>query len=139
MSDFSAAERFVRRFLRTYEAHNLQKLWGFYSAECRFPVLDRFGIEQSWANYKTFMTTFLEAFPDVHHHIEKVVVDGSSVWALYTVTGTHRGSIRGVQPTGKQVRYSMVAMYQISDDRIVEADLVADDLRMLRQLGALPA
>jgi predicted ester cyclase len=59
------------------------------------------------------------------------------VWVLYTVTGTHLGPIRGVQPTGKRVGYSIVAMHQIAE--ATRADLVSDDLRMMRQLGALPA
>jgi predicted ester cyclase len=76
--------------------------------------------------------------PDVHHHIERVVADGRNVWALYTMTGTHAGPIRGVPPTGKGVRYAIVAMYQIDGGVITEADFVSDDLRMMRQLGALP-
>ncbi len=84
------------------------------------------------------MTTFIDAFPDIHHSIEKVVADGQNVWALYTMTGTHRGPIRGLLPTGKQVRYPIVAMYQVANGLISEADFVSDDLLMMRQLGAVP-
>ncbi|MEJ3653256.1 ester cyclase [Actinomycetes bacterium KLBMP 9759] len=132
-----AAERFLRRFLDTYEARDLDGLWAFYAVDCRFAVLERFGIEPSWAAYKTFMTTFIDAFPDLHHHIDRIVCNGDDVWALYTVTGTHSGPLRGVQPTGKRVEYSIVAMYQVVDGLITRADFVADDLRMLRQLGAV--
>jgi len=137
MTSTETAERFLRRFLDTYEAHDLDGLWNFYSHDCRFPVLERFGIDPTWDNYKIFMTTFIDAFPDIHHHIDKVVTDGESVWALYTMTGTHRGPIRGVQPTGKRVRYPIVAMYQVVGSVITEADFVSDDLRMMHQLGAL--
>jgi predicted ester cyclase len=61
------------------------------------------------------------------------------VWALYTMTGTHLGPLRGIQPTGRTVRYSIVAMYRIADVLIVEADFVSEVLRMMRQLGQLPA
>ena len=131
-------ERFLRRFLDTYERRDLDALWSFYGEDCRFPVLERFGIEASWENYKRFMTAFIDAFPDVHHHIEKLVTDGENVWALYTMTGTHRGPLRGMQPTGRTVRYSIVAMYRIADGLIVEADFVSEELRMMRQLGQLP-
>ncbi len=30
--------QFLRRFLDTYEAHDLDGLWSFYSQDCRFPV-----------------------------------------------------------------------------------------------------
>jgi len=82
--------RFIRRFLDTYEAHDLDRLWTFYSKDCSFPVLEHFGMEPSWERYKTFMATFIDAYPDVHHSIDKLVTDGDNIWALYTVTGTHR-------------------------------------------------
>jgi predicted ester cyclase len=43
-----------------------------------------------------------------------------------------------MEPTGKQVRYPIVAMYRVARGLITEADFVSDDLRMMRQLGALP-
>jgi len=137
MTDETAGH-FIRRFLDTYEEHDLDTLWTFYSPDCRFPVLERFDIEPSWENYKVFMETFIDAFPDVHHTIEKLMTDGDSIWALYTMTGTHLGPVRGVQPTGKQVRYPLVAMYRVADGLITEADLVSDGLRMMRQIGGAP-
>ncbi len=138
MTPTEAPQRFLRRFLDIYEARDLDRLWTFYSPSCRFPVLARFGIEPDWEHYQRFMTTFIDAFPDIHHSIEKVVADGQNVWALYTMTGTHRGPIRGLLPTGKQVRYPIVAMYQVANGLISEADFVSDDLLMMRQLGAVP-
>jgi len=80
MTDETAGH-FIRRFLDTYEEHDLDTLWTFYSPDCRFPVLERFDIEPSWENYKVFMETFIDAFPDVHHTIEKLMTDGDSIWA----------------------------------------------------------
>ncbi len=131
--------RFIRDFLDTYERHDLAALWTFYSPECSFPILERFGIEPSWENYKGFMETFINAFPDVHHTIENLVSDGDRIWAVYTMTGTHRGPLRGIPATGKQVRYPIVAMYRVANGLITEADFVSDDLRMMRQIGALPS
>lgn len=95
---------FLRRILDTYENHDLDSLWTFYHPDCYFPVLERFEIEPTWANYKVFMQNFIEAFPDLHHTIVNVVSDHDNIWALYTVTGTHRGPLRGVAPTGQKVR-----------------------------------
>jgi steroid delta-isomerase-like uncharacterized protein len=139
MSDERPMYDFIRRFLDTYERHDLDTLWTFYHPDCRFTVLSRFGIDPTWDNYKAFMTTFINAFPDIHHTIEKLVIDGPDVWALYTMAGTHRGPLRGVEPTGRKVRYPIVAMYQVDGEQITEADFVSDDLRMMRQLGAIPS
>lgn len=53
-----SAEAFIRRFLDTYESHDLDRTWAFYSADCRFPALERFGVDPTWDNYKAFMTRF---------------------------------------------------------------------------------
>ena len=137
MTPSEAAERILRRFLDTYEAHDLDELWTFYSHDCQFPVLERFGIDPTWDRYKAFMATFISAFPDVHHRIDKVVAAEGNVWALYTMTGTHLGPIRGVHPTGRRVRYPIVAMYRFAGGLITEADFISDDLRMMRQLGVI--
>ncbi len=54
------------------------------------------------------------------------------------MTSTHLGPIRGIEPTGRHVAYPIVAMYRLGGELIMEADFVSDDLRMMRQLGALP-
>ncbi len=41
MTPSESAEQFLRRFLDTYEAHDLDGLWSFYSQAGRFPVLER--------------------------------------------------------------------------------------------------
>lgn len=76
--------------------------------------------------------------PDIHHTIEKILADGDNIWALYTMTGTHQRPPRGVEATSRQVRYPIVATYQAARELITEADIVADELRLIRQLGALP-
>lgn len=83
------------------------------------------------------MTAFINAFADIHHTIETCHRRRQHL-GLYTMTGVHRGPLRGLEPTGKQVRYPIVATYRVDDGRIMEADFVSDDLRMMRQLGALP-
>lgn len=125
----------IESFLRTYEAGDFDRLWTFYAEDCDYAVLERFGLEKSRERYRTFMQTFLAAFPDVHHDIQDIMAEDDRVWALYTVTGTHRGPLRGMEPTGKSVSYPIVGMYRVRDNKIVKADFVSDDLRMMRQLG----
>ena len=54
------------------------------------------------------------------------------------MTGAYLGPICGGQPTGKRVQYPIGAMYRLAGSFITAADFVSDDLRIMRQLGALP-
>ena len=128
----------IRRFITAFEKHDLDAVWVNFDSQCRFPVLTRFGIEPTFENYRHFITSFIEALPDVHHTIEEMVAEEERVWVHYTIRGTHEGLLRNVPATHKQISYSLIAMYRVANGKIVEADFQSDDLSLLRQLDALP-
>jgi len=79
------------------------------------------------------------ALPDLHYRIEDVVIGESSVAVRATMTGTHRGDLFGLPPTGRSVRVTQMTFEHFRDDKIIEHHRLTDDLSMLRQLGVLPS
>ncbi len=49
-----------------------------------------------------FVREFREAFPDFHDTIDDQVAEGDKVVTRFTSTGTHRGTLMGLQPTNKR-------------------------------------
>lgn len=130
----------VRQFIAACNKHDdVDAILASIDPHGSFPVLAKFGIDPTFENYRTFMASFLKALPDVHHTIEEMVAEDERVWAKYIIRGTHEGLFRGVPATHKQLSWSLIAMYRVTNGRIVEADFQSDDLSLLRQLGALPA
>ncbi|QBD74486.1 hypothetical protein EPA93_00140 [Ktedonosporobacter rubrisoli] len=127
----------IRHLITAYERHDLETFWRGIDPQGNFPVLKRFGIDPTYANYHSFMTAFLEALPDVHHTFEDMVAEGERVWVSYTIWGTHEGMLRNVPATHKPVTYSLIAMYRFAHGKIVEADFLADNLSLLQQLGVI--
>jgi hypothetical protein len=80
----------------------------------------------------------LRAFPDVHVAVEDMIAQGDKVVSRNTVTGTHRGEYRGLQPTGRSVTYSEIFIFRIADGRIAEIWGVVDVFSQMRQLGMIP-
>ena len=76
------------------------------------------------------------AFPDRTDTIEEIVADGDMVGLLFKLTGTHKGDFFGIEPTGKKVDVYEAAIFRLADGRIVESWFMADEVRLLRQLGA---
>ncbi|HZU77262.1 MAG TPA: ester cyclase [Dehalococcoidia bacterium] len=76
-------------------------------------------------------------FPDLTVTVDHLVAEGDWVVARLTSIGTHGGAFAGIQPTGKTVSWSGVAMRRIENGRIVEQWTKYDMLALLRQLGAL--
>ncbi len=76
------------------------------------------------------------AFPDLHHTIEVELVEGEMIACVATVSGTHRGLLMGIAPTGKQVSFMLLMIDRIVDGKIVQHWASPDFLSLFQQLGA---
>jgi len=76
------------------------------------------------------------AFPDIRFEHENVICVGDKVAHRWTFTGTHRGEIMGVKPTGRSVTVQGIEMNRIADGKIAESWAISDALGLREQLGA---
>jgi steroid delta-isomerase-like uncharacterized protein len=53
--------------------------------------------------YRKFFSAIRVAFPDLNVAVETMVADEESLAFAYTMTGTHRGVLMGIAPTGKKM------------------------------------
>ena len=92
-------------------------------------------------NVKQFVAQYLTAFSHAHSVVEDQVAEGDRVVVRLTFTGTHTGTWMGIPPTGKPVTVKGMALYRLTDGKIVEQWTIGDTLGLLQQLGAvaLPA
>jgi steroid delta-isomerase-like uncharacterized protein len=82
---------------------------------------------------------FRAALPDWHSEVEELVAEGDLVVERFTASGTHRGELMGVPPTGKTLVLQGIQIFRIKNDKIVERWGRLDELGLLRQLGLAPA
>ena len=83
-----------------------------------------------------YMRRVRNAFPDFHNKIEQLVAEGDRVAARLQYTGTHRGEIFGVRPSGKSIRYAGAAFFRIVGNRVAEGWVLGDLVSLTQQLGA---
>ena len=76
------------------------------------------------------------AFPDRVDVIENVVAEGDTVGLLFRLTGTHKGNLLGIPPTGKKVDVWELGLLRIVNGQMVEGWFMLDEAELLRQLGA---
>jgi steroid delta-isomerase-like uncharacterized protein len=84
---------------------------------------------------KRFFATFRDAFPDAGVRIDQLVAEGDWVAVASTLSGTHRGELMGVAPTGVRVAVTGIDMVRIEDGLIVEHRGLTDTVGLMRQLG----
>ena len=78
---------------------------------------------------------FRAAFPDWHSDVHLLVGEGDIVAELFTASGTHKGEVMGVAPSGHTVTLPGINIFRIADGKIVERWGRLDDLGFLQQLG----
>lgn len=75
------------------------------------------------------------AFPDWTEEVEDTIADGDRVVVRFTSRGTNSGEFLGNPPTGNHVEISEVAIFRLSNGRIVEQWVYPDMLALQQQLG----
>jgi steroid delta-isomerase-like uncharacterized protein len=83
-------------------------------------------------------TLYRNAFPDLRMTIEDIIAEGDTVMVRWSSRGTHKGELRGIAPTGKQVNVSGVTIARLSNGKLAEAHVNWDALGLMQQLGAVP-
>lgn len=87
---------------------------------------------------KKTIAMYREAFPDVSFEIEDQVAEGDKVVTRWAGTGTHEGTLMGVEPTGKRSTTTGITIDRIEGGKIVESWSSWDTLGMMQNIGAIP-
>jgi steroid delta-isomerase-like uncharacterized protein len=83
---------------------------------------------------------YIAAFPDLRVEETSSTLHGARLVQEVTVTGTHRGELLGVQPTGRWTEtYAAIVTTYDEDARVIEGSVYWNLQAMLHQLGVAPA
>ena len=89
--------------------------------------------------FKQYVRMYRSAFPDLELHVEEQIAEGDRVVTRFTATGTHRGELMGIPPTGNRVTVTGITIDRLVDGKSAESWISYDAMGMLRQLGVLAA
>jgi steroid delta-isomerase-like uncharacterized protein len=129
------AQDIASQYLEARNSANLDLLDNIYAQDvvvhdCSAPE-DIRGLEA----LKAFYEASHAGFPDFQIRFDDVLVSENYIIFRGTVEGTHTGTLRGIPPTGKHIRFSCVAIDRIDADKIVEEWVYFNVLDLLEQLG----
>ena len=88
---------------------------------------------------KEHIAFFDAVFPGYQLIAEDLIAEGDKVTVRGRVTGTHKGELMGIPPSGKDVDFDLIIIYRVKGEKIVAHWMVADQLTMMKQIGAIPA
>ncbi len=84
------------------------------------------------------LSALFTALPDLRLDLTTRLPHGDSVAEEYTITGTHRGSLFGIPPTGQPLRIRAVSVVRMRDGRLAEDTFYVDLAGVLGQMGLFP-
>jgi predicted ester cyclase len=120
----------VRRYLEdVFDGGNLGSM-DIYLAGDKFKQ----GVAELVSRWRT-------AFSDFRLTVDDVIAEGDRIVTVEIMSGTHDGvyesRIGPIDPTGRAVKWSRIAIRYLKDVRFVDGFWEEDDLALLQQLGAL--
>jgi predicted ester cyclase len=124
--------------------------------ECLYAALDR----QDWETFEALVSSrvvvevgssapigfdewrgdleaFYRGFPDGHHVIEEVLIDGSHGVSRCRFVGTHTGQFRDLAPTGTKVSIGAIHIDRFQGDTLVAHRGQLDMHGLMQQLKTL--
>jgi len=85
---------------------------------------------------KDHIAFFEGVFPGYQLNAKEMVAEGDKVVVDALITGTHKGPLMEMPPTGKEVEVHAIIIYQLANGKIVNHSMVADQAGMMQQLSA---
>jgi predicted ester cyclase len=87
-----------------------------------------------------FVNMIRNAFPDIKvKTIDASLAEGDMEACHVVLTGTHRGEMAGIAATGKSVEFDGTDIIRVDGGKVAEHWGTTDNLRLMQQIGAVPA
>lgn len=96
------------------------------------------GTETGREMHKAASRLYFVAFPDAKFHMLDQIGEGDKVVTRWRFTGTHKGPLEALPPTGNSVDLTGISIYRIEGGRVVEGWEASNALLFLQQLGLFP-
>lgn len=89
--------------------------------------------------YRMMLTALKSAFPDLVAQPDSMVAEGDAVVIRLNLTGTQKGQLMHLPPSGRTATWPVIHMMRVQKGRIVEDRVTFDVMTVLGQLGAVPS
>jgi len=109
----------VRRWIEEVNVNNFEKLYEeLFSKEFKHYVPSN-SEPKSYEDYKEIGQHIYPAFHNLSHTIEDLIAKDNKVIARMTAKAIHGGDFYGIPPTGNKLEWSAIAIFELSDGKII--------------------
>jgi steroid delta-isomerase-like uncharacterized protein len=138
MSELEANAQLARDLITAWNERSARRVAAFFSEDYVGEDVSVQGQMRGPRDVRRYVAYNLLGFPDLHFEVHDTIAQGDSVALVWTVTGTHKGRVMNIPPTGAKISAQGVSILTIRAGRIVHSRRVWDVAGMLRHIGLLP-
>jgi steroid delta-isomerase-like uncharacterized protein len=131
------AAQLVSDLLAAWNAHDVERAAAFYAPDYVGTDVGHAAPQHGPRGRTAVLRAYIRAFPDIQFDGD-VLVEGERAVLIWTMRGTHHGTIMHIPPTGRRVAVRGVSVLTIADGLIVRGETIWDTAGFLRALGLLP-
>jgi steroid delta-isomerase-like uncharacterized protein len=130
-------EAIVREHMESENVHDFDTTIGTFSHP-RYEIIPTGDTYDGEEEVRRYFAESRAAFPDQRNELISLRHADDAVIVEFDLLGTHRGTLRGIPPTGRRFRCRVTAFFIFDAERIVCERVYFDQLTILRQLGLAP-
>jgi steroid delta-isomerase-like uncharacterized protein len=127
-------EAIVREHMESENRHEFDVTMGTFHHP-RYEIIATGDVHDGEAEVDAYFKETRAAFPDQRNELIAMHHADDAVVAEFKLLGTHKGSFRGLPPTGRAFECRMTAFFLFEEDRLVCERVYFDSATILRQLG----
>ena len=76
--------------------------------------------------FRDYYSALRSAVPDARYEVDDLIAEDDKVVVRWRLLGTHKGSFRGIAPTGRPIVLKGIAIYRLDGGKLMERWVVSD-------------
>jgi steroid delta-isomerase-like uncharacterized protein len=127
-------EAVVREHMESENHHDFDTTLDTFSHP-RYEIVPTGDVYDGEQAVRSYYEETRSAFPDQRNELVSLRHADDAVIVEFDLLGTHRGTLRGLPPTGRSFRARMMALFVFESEQIVCERVYFDQATIMRQLG----
>jgi predicted ester cyclase len=125
----------VLKWLEEVNKDNYEQLFMELWAKDSKQLINSNSDTMDYDHFKNLLQWLYAEVPVITHEVHEIIAKGDKVTVFFSAKATHDVESFGVPPTGRELEWNAIAIYEISEGKIQTRWEVADILSLYEQLG----
>lgn len=128
----------IGQLAEAWNQRDIDKAVRFYAADYEGIDISETTPRRGRQGVRKWIERYWLASPDMQCTVRQTIIEGNRAAVSWTATGTHRGHLMHIPPTGRRFTVRGVSFLTIQDEQIWRGEHIWDVAELLRCIRLLP-